>query len=344
MSTYHCARSKSSIQADSTAKIFEGVRCNLVHMSARTILVLGANPAWQRVVESDRVSLGDVVRVRRLATCPAGKGMNCAQALAKLGSEPLLIGGCGTEDASWEHACHDEGVATASFPLDGTVRMALTVLDRTTGESTEIVETGPAASPGADTFLELIVRQRLSNARVLVVSGSFPSGLSAEGLVSAWEQSPVDLVLDSLPAVRALPARAHDARVVLKLNLAEWRNLLGEGLEEDLLRIAQERWPGTEVVATLGRLGCAARRRDGSLLRRQPTNLPSDQTIYPIGAGDAFTAGLAFGVSQNASLDMAVQEGLAVARASCLHPMPARFHDSDLLRMREDLRISEFLG
>lgn len=313
-------------------------------MSARTILVLGANPAWQRVVESDRVSLGEVVRVRRLATCPAGKGMNCAQALAKLGSEPLLIGGCGTEDSAWEHACRDEGVPTASFPLDGSVRMALTVLDSTSGESTEIVETGPAASPGADTLLDLMLRQRLGNARVLVVCGSFPVGLSAESLLATWADNPVDLVLDSLPAIRALAPRRHDARVVLKLNLSEWRNLLGEGLEEDLLYMAQERWPGTEVVATLGRLGCAARRRDGSLLRRQPTNLPSDQTIYPIGAGDAFTAGLAFALTQDASLDTAVQEGLAVARASCLHPMPARFHESDLLRMREDLRISEFVG
>lgn len=344
MSTYHCARPKASVQANSVAKITRGDRCILVCMSARTILVLGTNPAWQRVVESDRVSLGDVVRVRRLATCPAGKGMNCAQALARLGSEPLLIGGCGSEDATWEHACREEGVATASFPLDGAVRMALTVLDRTSGESTEIVETGPAASPGADTLLDLILRQRLANAKVLVVCGSFPSGLSAEGMIEAWERHPTDLVLDSLPAIRALAPRAHGARVVLKLNLAEWRNLLGEGLEEDLLRLAQERWPGTEVVATLGRLGCAARRRDGSLLRRQPTNLSSDQTIFPIGAGDAFTAGLAFGVSQGATLDAAVQEGLAVARASCLHPMPARFHDGDLSRMREDLRISEFLG
>lgn len=313
-------------------------------MNARTILVLGANPAWQRVVESDRVTLGEVVRVRRLAACPAGKGLNCAQALAKLGAEPLLIGGCGTEESAWEHACREEGVPTASFPLDGSVRIALTVLDRTSGESTEIVEAGPAASPGADTLLDLILHQRLANARLLVVCGSFPAGVAAQRAIETWLQNPVDLVLDSLAAIRALPPRRHAVRVCLKLNLAEWRELLGEGLEEDLLRAAQERWPGAEVVATLGRLGCAARRRDGSLLRRQPTSLPSEQTVHPIGAGDAFTAGLAFAFSQDATLDLAVQEGLAVARASCLHPMPARFHDGDLVRMREDLRISEFLG
>lgn len=307
-------------------------------MSDLPVLVLGANPAWQRIVTTAHVHLGDVVRVQRVAECPAGKGYNCAQAIFHLGGRPILIGGCGPGDGEWETACREGGVQTASFPLEGPIRTALTLVESSTGQTTELVEVGPAATPGADTLLDLLLGQRLPGAAVLVVCGSFPSGLSPETVLAAWTRDPIPLVVDSLPLARILTLPPEHPRVVLKLNLAEWQSLLGPLPAQELLALARERWPEAELVATLGREGCAALKPDGTWLRKQPMPFPADQTVHPIGAGDAFCAGLAKIVALGGNLEQALSEGLALARASCLHQLPARFQPGDLLRLREDLR------
>jgi len=306
-------------------------------MNASPILVLGPNPAWQRVAMTASVRLGEVVRLRRMADCPAGKGLNCAQAIFHQGGYPILVGGCGPSESAWEEACRDEGVETASFPLDGTIRTALTLLDSSTGTTTEFVEEGPAAAAGADTFLELLLNQRLPKAAAIVACGSFPRGLSTDSVLGAWLREPIPLLVDSMPLARNLVLPSSFARVLVKLNLAEWQSLLGEHPVETLLELAQERWPGAEVVATLGRDGCAARTKSGSYLSRRPGLLSSDAALHPIGAGDAFTAGLAKVVVLGGTLEMGLHEGLVLSRASCLHPLPARFHTADLQRIREDM-------
>lgn len=304
-------------------------------MSEAPVLIVGPNPAWQRVSKAHSIRLGEVVRLRRQADCPAGKGFNCAQAVYHLGGRPILVGGCGPDASAWESACRDEGVETASFPLDGPIRQALTLVDGTTGLCTELVEEGPPASHGADRLLEVLLAQRLPNAAAMVVCGSFPEGLSTESVLAPWRLHPVPLIVDSVPAATDLALPEDAPRVVVKLNVGEWQVLLGPLGPEALLREAQIRWPGIEAIATLGREGCVARTRDGRVLRREPAPFPFEQKVYPIGAGDAFSAGLAKIVALGGTLEQGLDEGLALARASCLHPLPARFHAADLQRMRE---------
>lgn len=313
-------------------------------MSLAPIVVLGANPAWQRVVSTRDVRLGEVLRVRTEADGPAGKGFNCAQAVFHLGGRPLLVGGCGPGESTWERAVQESGVECASFPLEGPVRTALTLVETSTGRCTEIVEEGPAAAPGSDVLLERLLEQYLPRASALVACGSFPAGLGTESVLRAWRDNPIPLLVDSLPLARDLSSPLpRDARFILKLNLAEWIMLLGDLSPETLLAIAQERWPTVEPIATLGEDGCIARRKDGSLVRRRPPRFPADVRIHPIGAGDAFTAGLAKILALNGNLDEGLLEGLALARASCLHPLPARFHPGDLRRMRAELAETAWL-
>ncbi len=304
-------------------------------MSESPVLIVGPNPAWQRVAKASSIRLGEVVRLRRQADCPAGKGFNCAQAIFHLGGRPILVGGCGPDATAWESACRDDGVETASFPLDGSIRQALTLVDGTTGICTELVEEGPPASHGADRLLEVLLAQRLPNAAAMVVCGSFPAGLSTESVLNPWRLHPVPLIIDSVPVASEFELPENAPRVVIKLNVGEWQVLLGPNGPDALLREAQARWPGIEAIATLGREGCLARTREGRPLRREPPPFPFEQKTFPIGAGDAFCAGLAKIVALGGTLEQGLDEGLALARASCLHPLPARFYAADLQRMRE---------
>ncbi|MCB9496855.1 MAG: hypothetical protein H6686_08240 [Fibrobacteria bacterium] len=306
----------------------------------RMILVLGANPAWQKIARCTRLQPGEVNRLRSLEICAAGKGMNCAQALVRRGERTLLLGGCGPGETSWEEACGDLGVEAASFPLEGGIRNAITILDETTGLSTELVEEGPSAAHGAEQLVQILLEQRLPNAKALAICGSFPARLDPDCALDAWMRHPAPLVVDSVDFTRRLQLPDGFLRVVVKLNLQEWRSILGEHSPEEVLRQAQSKWPGIEPIATLGSEGSIALDTFGGLLRIPSPAFPGTSVLHPIGAGDAFCAGLTTIIGHEGSLLEAMLEGSAMARASCMHRLPGRFDDAELPRCRDDIHFA----
>ena len=118
------------------------------------ILVLGANPAWQKNATCARLRPGKVVRIRPALTGAAGKGFNCAAALQRLGRDPVLISGVGTDALEWEDACRSAGIDLLGFPLAGRIRQAVTLRDLETNEVTELVEEGPPVGDGAQRIVE----------------------------------------------------------------------------------------------------------------------------------------------------------------------------------------------
>ena len=55
------------------------------------ILVVGLNPAWQKILEFEVLEPGEVNRARSLVQLASGKGMNAAKVLRRLGHEVHLL-------------------------------------------------------------------------------------------------------------------------------------------------------------------------------------------------------------------------------------------------------------
>jgi len=295
------------------------------------VLVVGANPAWQKSVVCNRWEPGEVVRVQLASTAPAGKGFNTALSLRTFGKAVELLSGAGPDAIDWGQACFSQGIGVEMFLLSGPIRTATTIRNLSTGEVTEMVEEGPAADASAEERLVDQARQKLPSARAVVVAGTFPPGMSPRGLLEAISAANVPVVIDSVPGVRTM--REMDrvpAELFVKLNESEWKAVFGETELAEALRAARRIWPRAHLLATRGREGALLWEKEGGthLLTGDP--FPADRLIHPIGAGDAFTAGLVNELVSGAGVLSACLHGMAVARASCFHPLPARFEQVDL--------------
>jgi len=86
--------------------------------------------------------------------------------------------------------------------------------------------------------------------------------------------------------------------------------------------------------------GAAAMGRDGKLVTVSSVALPSEEIIGTVGAGDAFAAGVLFGLHENAPIETALTYGTCVA-AACLRGIGT----SDAVRpLAECLKLREKFG
>ena len=63
-------------------------------------LILGLNPAWQRLFYVDKFTPGEVHRIEKVEEYASGKGINCGRVLQLLGGNPLLMHFLGSDNGS----------------------------------------------------------------------------------------------------------------------------------------------------------------------------------------------------------------------------------------------------
>ena len=67
---------------------------------SQEVLILGLNPAWQRLFYVDKFTPGEVHRIERVEEYGSGKGINCGLVLRLLGGTPLMMHFLGSEHGS----------------------------------------------------------------------------------------------------------------------------------------------------------------------------------------------------------------------------------------------------
>src|SRR5262245_50454908 len=107
----------------------------------RVILCIGTTPVLQRSLVFDRVQIDSVNRAKHVAEYASGKSINVARVLHTLGEEALVTGFVGGDSGKFIRsdltAC---GFAHDFITVTPATRMCITVIDRSTGHATELVE------------------------------------------------------------------------------------------------------------------------------------------------------------------------------------------------------------
>lgn len=252
--------------------------------------------------------------IGRISESPGGVGRNIAENLARLGAKPCLITAFGTDahgrwlreecirDGIDVSASHDaEGVPGSRYlaisDFDGDMRLALNdmrALDTIT----------PEALAGSLPLLH--------SADVIVAD----TNLSAETLGWLADNTTAPLVVDPVSAAKAPRASGVLSRLhALKLNVLEAAALLGRPLapEDDAGCIAAAcdliDSGASRVFLTRGRLGVIA------VDRHETLALPAPRVtiVNATGAGDAFTAGVAYATLHALPLSTCAKIGSVLA-------------------------------
>jgi 1-phosphofructokinase family hexose kinase len=268
----------------------------------------------------DRVAPDEVNRAVETRRGAAGKPVNVARVLHTLGEKAVLCIPTGGDTGKFIRSDLDAaGVEHDCVESAGPTRTCVTVIDRTAGTATELVEeAGPLS---ADESAQMLAKMKghLPGCRMMVLSGTLAQGVRDDFYLDccrAAQQSGVPVILDARgnPLTLALPWRP----LVVKPNRHELAAMMGKAIDDDAaLResmITLHRQGAQWVVITMGRAGAAA--SDGKSFWKIPAI--KIKAISAIGSGDAFAAGLASGLAAGREVPEACRLAAACAAANAL--------------------------
>lgn len=312
----------------------------MTYKQARVAVVGSLN--MDVVVEAMRPpQRGETVMGEAVHFSPGGKGANQGVAAARLGAETTMIGSLGSDPFGQTllDSLEKNGVETGAVNIVSDTPTGVASILLSGGDNSIIVVPG-ANSRCLPSHVEA-QRDRIAGVDVVLLQLEIP----LETVLAAARRAK-DLgkrvVLNPAPA-RELPEELYRMTDVITPNRSELEFLSGcstgeEGLE-GAMQALLAKGAGC-VVTTLGDQGAALLSREKGFRRVKGHSVKVADTT---GAGDAFNAGLACGLSEGMNLTAAVAfavrvGALAVTRLGAQEGMPTR---REVEAFRGDKRESE---
>ena len=308
------------------------------------ILCLGTTPTMQRTLLFDRVEIDGVNRATEVREYASGKSVNVAKVLRTLGHNPTATGfvGGGRGVVLREHL-DLAGIAHDFVEVLGATRLCTTVIDRTTGAVTELVQEPEPVEADKWRLLEQKLEALLPQADTWVFSGSFAPGAPADFYtrwLAKFRRNNPQVIIDA----RGGPLREALGQpgVVAKCNREEFEDTVGDKLaDERALRMAMEKAApqGGGLVVTLGRDGAIAY----EMGRFWRVRVPPVRAVSAVGSGDAFAAGLASGRHKKLSINPgeALRLAAACGAANAMTPDSGWVRPSDLGEILPKVTVEE---
>ncbi|MFE8010677.1 1-phosphofructokinase family hexose kinase [Streptomyces sp. NPDC057418] len=268
-------------------------------------------------------------RVSEISERPGGKGVNVARVLSALGHATVVTGFAGGATGAVlrdllgnlpRHAT-DAPLTDALVTVAGNTRRTTAVVDRATGDTTQLNEPGPHI--GADEWAAFLraYGELLPGADAVALCGSLPPGIHVGAyaeLIRLARAAGVPALLDTggEPLRRGIAARPD----LVKPNADELARLTGA--REPLRATLDARRRGAHsVVASLGAEGLLAATPDGVWRAAPPSALRGN----PTGAGDSAVAGLLSGLVDRLDWPDRLARAVALSTATVLAPAAGEF-------------------
>ncbi len=303
------------------------------------IVAAGLTPAWQQILRSDALRLGEVNRAAEAHWCASGKVFNVGIALAHLGADCRTISPVGADVAERVRREFAElGVEARLIEQGPTTRVCTTLIDSATGAVTELVENArPLPAAVLDEFLQEYARLA-THAEIVVLSGSLPTETPATFYRQLLERTPGRAVVDARgeELLKALDQRP----VFVKPNREELARTLGRALDDDReladgMHELIDRGAQWVVITEGARAVWACSQSEAYRLRP----LRVEKVLNPIGCGDCLAAGLAWALSLGRDPVDCVRVGIAAAAQNAATLLPGRLDPQQTLDEAEQVAV-----
>lgn len=307
------------------------------------IVTVTLNPAIDQTIEVERFVEGDTNSVVSMRFDTGGKGINVARVLKELDYEPLAMGFApGDMGRMIEDQLADSGIGTDFAFVPGETRTNVTIVDRERHRHTVLRASGPPVDPAdLDDFYRRI-RRRLRGDTWLVLAGSLPPPCGGEVyqrlLVEAETRGAFSALDADGPIVREVLDLGGRPTIV-KLNEFELGRVDQRPTRnEDEVIAAAEAIQGRGVPAVV-----VTRGADGAIALTPQVDYrvrtPAVEVLSAVGAGDAFLAGLLYGLRRRESWPQALRWAGAAGAACCLAPGTELSRIADIMRLRSGVEV-----
>jgi 1-phosphofructokinase family hexose kinase len=311
------------------------------------IIAAGLSPAWQQILVFDKLTRGAVNRAVETHGCASGKVINVGIALTYLQADSLMVSVCGgsTGELIFEELRSLE-VPNRCFAEQTATRTCTTLIERPTGEITELVENARPISAEALRWFQKVLLESCGSEDWLVFSGSLPAVTGRDSSKSIYRE-----IMESLEEAGASPRVILDARgpelveclplrpFLVKPNREELAMTVGRPLSDEPSLIAAMReinQRGAEwVLVTHG---------PDEVWLSSATELwkfvpPRVDVVNAIGCGDCLTAGLVAALDRGLSLPEAVKYGIAAAGENAKQLLPSRLDPRRVEELAQQVRV-----
>ncbi|VFM95613.1 MAG: tagatose 6-phosphate kinase [Candidatus Kentron sp. G] len=307
------------------------------------ILSFGLSPAWQQILVFDSVRIDRVNRARTAKWCASGKVFNAGAAVHTLGGPGLAMAPVGgAPRAPMEEEFNALGMGYRCLETRAGTRVCTTIIDKTAGTITELVEEGRPLAPDELERFHAAWQEEAGRANVAIVTGSLPRGVPVSFYRALLQGQHCPVVLDfrgdGLLSVLDLEP------LVVKPNREELAKTVGYSLDEDRALLSAMRSLNRRgakwVVVTQG-AGPVWVSSATECYRMTPPPVDSTELINPIGSGDAMAGAIAWRIG-NGPIDNgkmnngrviveAVRLGIAAAVQNLRQLLPCRLDASTLV-------------
>jgi 6-phosphofructokinase 2 len=307
---------------------------------------LTLNPSIDLSSDTDKVRPTHKVRTTNERMDPGGGGINVARVLHRFGIavEATYLAG-GATGRVLDDLLEKQGLARKAIWIADDTRMSHTVHECSTGDEYRFTPEGPEVAQ--DELEAVLTSLQIGACEFLVASGSLPRGMPEDvyaRVLGQVREHGGRLILDtSGPALRhALRAGGIE---LIKPSRGELEQLSGRELasREELVGEARrivDAGQAAHVAVTLGRDGALLVGAEGAHF------LPSlpIKSRSAVGAGDAFVAGMTYGLVSGASMLDAFRIATAAGAATALTPGTDLCHPEDVRRLLEEVPEPEPVG
>lgn len=281
------------------------------------ILCVGPTPTMQRTMIFDKLRVDEVNRALSVREFASGKAVNVARVVTALGEKAVVTGFAGgVRGAMLRGDLGKLGIADEMVEVAAATRLCSTLIDKSNGSATELVEESRAVTGEDWRKLDAVIQRVAPQCRVWVFSGSLPPGGETDAY-GKWgplmRSAGAKMIVDARG--EALRLAMQQSGMIVKVNREELaatvdRTFSGEAdLREAMLRATPE---NGAMIVTAGKEGSWV--CDGKEVRH--LSPPAIKVVNPIGSGDSYAAGLAVGLLQGMDLFAACRLGTACAAAN----------------------------
>lgn len=299
------------------------------------------NPSFDRTVEVDALTLGEVNRIRAMRQDVGGKGINVAVVAHRLGLPVQCVGCAGRDGADAVGAALErEQIRHLFVPVNGAVRTNTKIVSRNGAAVTELNEPGsPVSEQELEDFLTLVQREA-SQSEYLVLTGSMPPNCPPETYRETMRRvKDVPCILDVGGA--ALNLGVEEKPFLIKPNLHELEESVG--MELRTMRAIRDAAVSflkkgvQHVVVSLGSIGAMYVDEETAVFA-PALKVKVKSTV---GAGDAMIGGILKGLSCEKQFARAFRYGVAAGTASVMTEGTQLIVPEDFQSLLDQVRVQE---
>jgi 1-phosphofructokinase family hexose kinase len=290
-------------------------------------MIVGPNPAMDRLEVIGQLEPGSVHRVRRVHARAGGKSFIVGRSARVLGADVEMfgfLGGAAGELARTE--CRELGIDDRHTSIAADTRITAVIVESKTGRSTVFNEPGPPLTDDERQAFWDAVSERLGAERIVACTGSLPPDLPADSygrIVAAANAAGAYSAIDA--SGKVLRAAVAATPWLVKCNGQEFRAAIGDGASGDpdvadlVGHVAALISGGVSiVVVTMGPKDFLAATADGMW----SVTAPGVDVVNATGSGDTFFAAFLATASQGGSFadSLAAAAAGGAVNASQLEP------------------------